>query len=96
VTSKLHNDHPLEIVFGTPEGDNIRFEVLGQTCPDSDTDWYRAQLNTEIHIHVGVHCGYRSLVMFSDDFHRLSGWPQATDVGKNHRCLAGNGRLSFG
>jgi len=59
----------LEIVFGIREGDHIRFEVLGQTCPDSNTDWYRSQLNAEIHTHVGMFGGYRSLVMFSDDFH---------------------------
>jgi hypothetical protein len=35
------DDQPLEIVFGIREGDYIRFQVLGLTCPDTDTDWYR-------------------------------------------------------
>jgi hypothetical protein len=61
----------LELVFSTCEGDHIRFEVLGLTCPDANTDWYRSQLNTEIYIRVGMFRGYRSLVMFSDDFHRF-------------------------
>jgi len=65
----LHHDQPLEIVFGIREGDHIRLEVLGLTCPDSNTDWYRSQLNVAIHIDVGTFRGYRSLVMFSDDFH---------------------------
>jgi hypothetical protein len=65
----LHEDQPLEIVFGIREGDHIRFEVLGPTCPDANTDWYRSQLNAEIYIQVGMFRGYRSLVMFSDDFH---------------------------
>jgi hypothetical protein len=65
----LHEGQPLEIVFGIREGDHIRLEVLGPTCPDANTDWYRSQLNAEIHINVGVFRGYRSLVMFSDDFH---------------------------
>ena len=59
----------MEIVFGIREGDHIRFEVLGPTCPQAEEDWYRAQLNAEIHINVGTFRGYRSLVMFSDDFH---------------------------
>lgn len=59
----------MEIVFGIREGDHIRFEVLGRTCPDADSDWYRSQLDAEIHINVGTFRGYRSLVMFSDDFH---------------------------
>ena len=61
----------MEIIFGIREGNHIRFVVLGLTCPDSNTDWYRSQLNAEIHIHVGMFCGYRSLVMFSDDFRRF-------------------------
>jgi hypothetical protein len=61
----------LEIEFGIRSGDHVRFEVLGLTCPDSNTDWYRSQLNVEIHINVGTFRGYRSLVMFSDDFHRF-------------------------
>jgi hypothetical protein len=61
----------LEIVFSSREGDNIRFEVQGLTCPDSNADWYRSQLNVEIHISIGTFRGYRSLVMFSDDFHRF-------------------------
>ena len=61
----------MELVFSTCEGDHIRFEVLGLTCPDANTDWYRSQLNTEIYIRVGMFRGYRSLVMFSDDFHRF-------------------------
>jgi hypothetical protein len=65
----LEDDHPVEIVFGNREGDHIRFEVLGLTCPHAETDWYRAQLNAEIHINAGTFRGYRSLVMFSDDFH---------------------------
>jgi hypothetical protein len=69
--TNLHEDQPLELVFGNLEGDHIRFEVLGLTCPDADTDWYLSQLNAEIHIHVGMFRGYRSLVMFSDDFHRF-------------------------
>ena len=69
MSAHRHDDQPLEIVFGIREGDHIRFEVLGLTCPDSDMDWYRSQLNAEIHIHVGKFRGFRSLVMFSDDFH---------------------------
>jgi len=65
------DDQPLETVFGIREGDHIRFEVLGLACPQAEEDWYRAQLNVEIHINVGTFCGYRSLVMFSDDFHRF-------------------------
>src|SRR5262249_10234330 len=64
----LQDDQPLEIAFGVREGDHIRFEVLGLTCPDAEADWYRSQLNAEIHINVGTFRGYRSLVMFSDDF----------------------------
>lgn len=73
MSSHLHDydNQPLEIVFGIREGDHVRFEVLGLTCLDSNTDWYRSQLDAEIHIHVGVFRGYRSLVMFSDDFHRF-------------------------
>jgi hypothetical protein len=66
-----HDDQPMEIIFGIREGDHIRFVVMGLTCPDSNTDWYRSQLNAEIHIHVGMFRGYRSLVMFSDDLHRF-------------------------
>jgi len=69
MAAHLHDHEPLEIVFGIREGDHIRFDMLGQTCPDSNTDWYRSQLNAEIHIHVGTFRGCRSLVMFSDDFH---------------------------
>ena len=65
----LQDDQPLEIVFGIREGDHIRFQVLGMTCPEADTDWYRSQLDVEIRIHVETFRGYRSLVMFSDDFH---------------------------
>ena len=65
----LHIEQPLEIVFGIREGDHIRFEVLGPTCPQAEEDWYRAQLDVEIYINVGAFRGYRSLVMFSDDFH---------------------------
>jgi hypothetical protein len=65
------DDQPMEIIFGIRESDRIRFVVLGLTCPDSNTDWYRSQLNAEIHIHVGMFRGYRSSVMFSDDFHRF-------------------------
>ncbi len=61
----------MEIVFGVFEGDHIRFEVLGLTCPNSNTDWYRFQINAEIRIQVGMFRGYRSLVMFSDDFHHF-------------------------
>ena len=60
---------PLEVAFGIREGDHIRFEVLGLTCPNAKTDWYASQLDAEIHINVGTFRGYRSLVMFSDDFH---------------------------
>jgi hypothetical protein len=67
----LHHDQPLEIVFGIREGDHIRFQVLGLTCPEADTDWYCSQLDVEIRIHVGTSRGYRSLVMFSDDFHNF-------------------------
>jgi len=67
----FQDDQPLEIVFGIREGDYIRFEVLGPTCPEAEEDSYRAQLNAEIHINVGPFRGYRSLVMFSDDFHRF-------------------------
>jgi hypothetical protein len=67
----FHNDQTLEIVFGIRQGDHIRMEVLGLTCLDANTDWYRAQLNAEIHIHIGSFRGYRSLVMFSDDFHHF-------------------------
>jgi hypothetical protein len=69
--ANLHEDQALEVVFGVREADHIRFQVLGLTCPDADTDWYRSQLNAEILIHVGMFRGYRSLVMFSDDFHRF-------------------------
>jgi hypothetical protein len=65
----LQDDQLLEIVFGIRESDCIRFEVLGPTCPQAEEDWYRAQLNAEIHINVERFRGYRSLVMFSDDFH---------------------------
>lgn len=68
---QYQDEPPLEVFFGTREGDHIRFQVLGQTCPQAEEDWYRAQLNTEIHIKVGTFRGYRSLVMFSDDFHRF-------------------------
>ena len=64
-----NEDRPLEIVFGIRGGDRILFVVEGPTCPDANTDWYRSQLDAEIHIHVGMFRGYRSLVMFSDDFH---------------------------
>src|SRR5262245_14568963 len=67
----LQDDQPLEIVFGIRDGDHIRFGVLGLTCPQAEEDWYRAQINAEIHINVGKFRGYRSLVMFSDDFHRF-------------------------
>src|SRR5947209_8026826 len=67
----LQDDQPVEIVFGIREGDHIRFEVLGLTCPEGEEDWYRAQLNAEIHINVGMVRGYRSLVMFADEFHLL-------------------------
>src|SRR5262249_25697195 len=66
-----HEGQPLEIVFGDREGDHIRFEVLGLTCPNAKTDWDRSALDVEIHIHIGSFCGYRSLVIFSDDFHRF-------------------------
>lgn len=66
---QLQEDQPFEIVFGTLDGHNIRFRVLGLTCPEADTDWYRSQLDAEIWIHVETFRGYRSLVMFSDDFH---------------------------
>ena len=69
MAAHLDEDQPLEIVFGIREGEHIRFVVLGLTCPDSNTDWYRSQLNAEIHIRVGIFRGHRSLVMFSDDFH---------------------------
>ena len=59
----------LEIIFGAKEADHIRFEVRGPTCPHAKEDWYRAQLEAGIHIHVGEVRGYGSLVMFSDDFH---------------------------
>lgn len=72
MTAHLHDNQPLEIVFGIREGDHIRFDVMGLTCPDSNDDWYRSQLNVEIHIHVGKFRGYRSLAMFSDDFHRFA------------------------
>jgi len=65
------NDQPLEIIFGDRETDCIRFRVLGPNCPEAQVDWYRAQLNAEIQINVGTFRGYRSLVMFSDDFHRF-------------------------
>ncbi len=71
MSTHLHDDQSLEIVFGIREGDHIRVAVLGMTCPDSNTDWYRSQVNAEIHIHVGMFRGYRSLVMFSDDFHHF-------------------------
>jgi hypothetical protein len=69
MTMHLQDDQPLEIVFGLREGDCIRIAVLGPTCPQAEEDWCRAQLNAEIHINVGTFRGYRSLVMFSDDFH---------------------------
>jgi hypothetical protein len=43
----------------------------GRHAPGAKTDWYRAALNAEIHIHVGTFRGCRSLVMFSGDFHRF-------------------------
>lgn len=61
----------MEIIFGVHEGDQIRFDVLGPACPSAKTDWDRAALNAEIHIHVGMFRGFRSLVMFSDDFHHF-------------------------
>ena len=82
-----HDDQPLEIVFGIREGDHIRLEVLGLTCPDSDDDWYRSQLNAEIHIRVGRFRGYRSLVMFSDDFHLLRA--------RLRRLLSGETEIAF-
>ena len=60
---------PLELVFGICDGDRIRFEVLRLTCPNAKTDWYASQLDAEIHINVGTFRGYRSLVIFSNDFH---------------------------
>src|SRR5262245_18108495 len=71
MSAHLHEDQPVEVVFGVRDGEHIRFEVLGLTCPDSNTDWYRSQLNVESHFHVGMFFGYRSLVMFSDDFHHF-------------------------
>jgi hypothetical protein len=71
MSTHLHEDRPLELIFGVHEGDHIRFDVLGLTCLGSNTDWYRSQLNVEIRIHVGMFRGYRSLVMFSDDFHHF-------------------------
>jgi hypothetical protein len=68
---KLQDDQPLEIVFGICEGDHIRLHVLGLTCPEADTEWNRSQLNAEIQIQVGAFRGYRSLVMFSNDFHHF-------------------------
>lgn len=59
----------MEFVFGIRENKCIRFEVLGPTCPNAEENWYRAQLDVEIHAIVGTFRGYRSLVMFSDDFH---------------------------
>jgi hypothetical protein len=67
----MASEQSLEVAFGIREGEHIRFEVRGPTCPDSKTDWYRSQLNVEIHISLGIFRGYRSLVMFSDDFHRF-------------------------
>ncbi len=61
----------MELVFGNRDGNHIRFEVLAPTCPDAATDWYRSQLNVEIRIRVGTFRGYRSTVMFADDFHRF-------------------------
>jgi hypothetical protein len=63
--------HALEMVFGNRGSDHIRFEVLGLTFPDSNEDWYRSQLNVAIHIDTGTLRGFRSLVMFSDDFLRF-------------------------
>ena len=71
MSALLHEDQPLEIVFGMREGYDIRIKVLGRTCPDANTDWYRSQLDAEIHINVGILRGCRSLVMFADDFHRF-------------------------
>ena len=69
----MQDDESMELVFGMREGDHIRFEVLGLTSPESDTDWYRSQLDVEIRIDVGTFRGYRSLVMFSDNFHLFRG-----------------------
>ncbi len=69
MTMPHQDEQQLEIVFGIREGDHIQFGVLGPTCPHAEEDWYRAQLNAEIRISVGAFRGYRSLVMFSDDFH---------------------------
>lgn len=71
MSTHLRGGQPLEIIFGNREIDHIRFVVLGLTCPNSKTEWDRAQLNAEIHIHVGLFRGYRSLVMFSDEFHNF-------------------------
>ena len=65
----LRKDQPLEFVFGDREGENIRFRILGRTCPDADSVWYAAQVNAEIYIQAETFSGYRSSVMFSDDFH---------------------------
>jgi len=63
------NDQTLQLVFGSRVGEHIRLGVLGQTCRNATDDWYRSQLNAEFHINAGTRHGYRSLVMFSDDFH---------------------------
>ncbi len=65
------DDQPLEIFLGSRSGNHIRFDVLGSACRNAKTDWDRAQLNATIHVRVDSFRGYRSLVMFSDDFHRL-------------------------
>src|SRR6266498_3079427 len=39
----LQDDQLSEIVFGIRQGDHIRFQVLGLTCPEADTDWDRSQ-----------------------------------------------------
>ena len=61
----------MDVVFGIRDGDHIRFDVLGLACPDSDSDWYRSQLRVELGIQVESFRGSRTLVMFSDDFHRF-------------------------
>jgi hypothetical protein len=66
-----HDDQPLELVFGIREGEHIRFDVLGLTNRNAKNAWDRSCLNVEIHVHLGTSHGFRSLVMFSDDFHRF-------------------------
>lgn len=78
----------LEVTIG--EGDDgFRFRVLGERCPEATDDWYRAQLNAELYIAAGRFRGFRSMVMFTDDWHMFEHHLQLATDGK--RPVLGTG-----